>query len=261
MQPEATSAPVRVLTAYSQQRATADEVMRSLTSHRGWLAPGTLFAQSGEEHLFFDRIVLFSTETRLPPGELWMFTDLSAAQHAQAAGALLGPYASGITGTELFSKISPDLKIVRVNPYSPREQGWQFLDGSFDLARLWARAVALEESFAQASELDIVAISKFKAFMFFNHTSGHVITLPNQGGLKNPAVVFTAPDCAAAFLAKLTEEQRASMVRYVADGLTLIKQLPGQQIDGMLFNAFGPGPASVLFFAEIEDVNALYDED
>lgn len=171
-------------------------------------------------------------------------------QLAQAAGSLLGPYASSISGTELFSQISPDLKIVRVNPYSPREQGWQFLDSSFELVRLWARAVALEESFAQASELDIVAISKFKAFLFFNHTSGHVITLPNQGGLKNPAVVFTAPDCADAFLAKLTEEQRASMTRYVADGLTLIKQLPGQQIDDMLFNAFGPGPTSVLFFAE-----------
>ena len=29
----------------------------------------------------------------------------------------------------------------------------------------------------------------------------------------------------------------------------------------MLLNAFGPGPATVLFFAEIEDVNSLYGED
>jgi hypothetical protein len=78
--------------------------------------------------------------------------------------------------------------------------------------------------------------------------------------MRNPAAVFTAPDCADAFLARLTDEQRQGLQRIAADGMTLIKKLPLQQIDGMLLNAFGPGPSTVLFFAEIEDVNSLYDE-
>jgi hypothetical protein len=78
--------------------------------------------------------------------------------------------------------------------------------------------------------------------------------------MRNLAAVFTAPDCADAFLSRLTDEQRRSLERIAADGMTLIKKLPLQEIDGMLINAFGPGPATVLFFAEIEDVNSLYDE-
>ena len=72
--------------------------------------------------------------------------------------------------------------------------------------------------------------------------------------------MFTAPDCADAFLACLTEEQRRGFERVAADGMTLLKKLPLQEIDGMLINAFGPGPATLLLFAEIEDVNSLYDE-
>lgn len=261
MQPETPSAAVQTLLAYSQQRATANDVMRSLTSHRGWLAPVVLFAQDGEEPLLFDHAILFGTETRLPPGELWIFTDRAAAERAQASGALLGAYVNGLAGTELFSKIPQDLQIVRVNPYSPQEQSWQLLAGSFELAEAWAKAVALEAGFTSAGSLDIEAISRFKSFLFLRHASGYVITLPNQAGLKNPAVVFTAPDCVDAFWAKLSEAQRNGLERYVADGLTLIKKLPEQQIDGLLINAFGPGPSTVLYFAEIEDVNALYYED
>jgi len=199
-------------------------------------------------------------ETRLPPGELWVFTDRAAAERAQAAGALLGPYAADIAGTELFGKLDPRFQIVRVNPYSPNEQGWQFLPGSFEVAQLWAQVAALEEGFENTAGLDYAAIARFPAFLLFNGPSGYVITLPNQGGLRNPAAVFTAPDCADAFLARLTDEQRRGLERVAADGMTLIKRLPLQGVDGMLLNAFGPGPATVLFFAEIEDVNSLYDE-
>ena len=254
------SEPLRVLTEYSQKRVGANEVMRALASHKGWLAPVMLFAQAGVQNIFLDRMVLFGTETRLPPGELWVFTDRAAAERAQAAGAMLGPYAADITGTELFDKIDPNFQIVRVNPYSPNEQGWQFLPGSYELAKLWAQVIALEEGFKNADGLDYAAVARFQAFILFNGPSGYVITLPNQGGMRNPAAVFTAPDCADAFLARLTDEQRQGLQRIAADGMTLLKKLPLQEIDGMLLNAFGPGPATVLFFAEIEDVNSLYDE-
>jgi hypothetical protein len=257
---ESSSEPVRVLTDYSQKRADANEVLRALASHRGWLAPALLFAQAGEQELLLDRMVLFGMETRLPPGELWVFTDRAAAERAQAAGALLGPYAADISGTDLFGKIDSRFQIVRVNPYSPNEQGWQFLPGSFEMAKLWAQVIALEESFKNTDGLDYGAIARFPAFLLFNGPSGYVITLPNQGGLRNPAVVFTAPDCADAFLARLTDEQRQGLERVAADGMTLLKKLPLQEIDGMYLNACGPGCSTVLFFAEIEDVNSLYDE-
>jgi hypothetical protein len=220
-----------------------------------------MFARAKGQDLFLDSMVLFGTETRLPPGELWVFTDRVAAERAQAAGALLGPYAANIAGTELFGKIDPSFQIVRVNPYSPNEQGWQFLPGSYELANLWAQVIALEEGFKNRDDSFYEAIARFQAFLLFNGPSGYVITLPNQGGMRNPAAVFTAPDCADAFLARLTDEQRKGLERIAADGMTLIKKLPLQEIDGMLLNAFGPGPSTVLFFAEIEDVNSLYGED
>ncbi len=258
---EQSSEPVRVLIDYSQKRVGANEVMRALAGHKGWLAPALMFARAEGQDLFLDgSVVLFGTETRLPPGELWVFTDRAAAERAQAAGALLGAYAADIAGTELFAKIDPNFQIVRVNPYSPNEQGWQFLPGSYEIAKLWAEVIALEETFENRDGLDYAAIARFQGFMLFNGQSGYVITLPNQGGLNNPAAVFTAPDCVEAFLARLTEEQRQGLQRISADGMTLIKKLPLQQIDGLLINPFGPGPSTVLFFAEIEDVNSLYDE-
>jgi hypothetical protein len=258
---EPLSDPVRVLTDYSQKRVGANEVMRALAGHKGWLAPALMFVQAEGQDLFLDSpVVLFGTETHLPPGELWVFTDRAVAERAQAAGAQLGLYAADIAGTELFGKIDPGFQIVRVNPYSPAEQGWQFLQGSFEVAQLWAQVVALEEGFKNRDGLDYGTIARFPAFILFNGPSGSVITLPNQGGMRNPAAVFTAPDCADAFLARLTDEQRRGFERIAADGMTLLKKLPLQQIDGMLLNAFGPGPATVLFFAEIEDVNSLYDE-
>src|SRR5687767_9556341 len=104
---ESLSEPVRVLIDYSRKRVGDNEVMRALASHKGWLAPALIFAQAGEQDLLLDSMVLFGMETRLPPCELWVFTDRAAAERAQAAGALLGPYAADIAGTELFGKIDP----------------------------------------------------------------------------------------------------------------------------------------------------------
>lgn len=65
----------------------------------------------------------------------------------------------------------------------------------------------------------------------------------------------------SAFLACLTDEQCQGLERVGVDGMSLLKRLPLQEIDRMLMNACGPGPANVIFFVEIEDVNSLYGED
>ncbi|MDT5158711.1 MAG: hypothetical protein QOH51_3068 [Acidobacteriota bacterium] len=251
---------VQMLTAYSEGRANANDVMRSLVSHRGWLVPALLVAQSGEQGRVLDNMTLFGAETRLPPGELWIFTDREAAELAQAAGALLGAYASGIAGTELFRGINPSTPTVRVNPYSPRERTWIFSEGSAsEVGKIWADAIALEESFEQwrqTGQPDRMAVSNYRAFLLFNHSSGPVVTLPNQGGMSNPAVAFTAPDCAEMFLSKLSEEQRAEMQQAVAGGEVLIERAPQLGIDGLLFNPFGPGASYALSFKSLRPEQA-----
>lgn len=242
---ETISAPVRTLLAYSQERADTNDVMRALTSHRGWLVPVGLIAESIEQSRVVDNLTLLSGETRLPPGELWIFTDLEAALLAQAAGALLGAYAGGIAGTELFSIIDPNLKTLRINPGSPRERTWIFMDGSgSEVGKIWADAIALEESFEQWQQTgtpDKTAVMNYRAFLLFNHSSGPVITLPNRAGMSNPAAAFTAPDCADMFLSKLSEEQRAQMQRVATSGETLWETSPRLGIDGLIINVFGPG--------------------
>jgi hypothetical protein len=251
---------VQMLTAYSEGRANANDVMRALVSYRGWLVPALLVAQSGEQSRVFDNVTLFGAETRLPPGELWIFTDREAANLAQAAGASLGAYACGIAGTELFHSISPGIQTVRVNPNSPRERTWIFSEGSAsDVGKIWADAIALEESFEQwrqTGKPDRAAVSNYRAFLLFNHSSGPVVTLPNQAGMSNPAVAFTAPDCAEKFLSKLSEEQRAQMQQAVAGGEVLIERAPQLGIDGLLFNPFGPGASYAFSFNSLSPEQA-----
>jgi len=102
--PDETSAPIRMLTAYSQHRADTNTVMRSLISHRNWFTPLSLFASSGEQVRRVESGLILSPEMQITPGELWVFTDREAAFRAQAAGAPLGTYAGGMNGTELFRR-------------------------------------------------------------------------------------------------------------------------------------------------------------
>jgi hypothetical protein len=246
---------LEMLTAYSEGRAGMDEVVRALVSHREWLVPLGFAAQGVEQSLRVDGMMILSAESQMPADELWVFTDQPAVLAAQAKGARLGTYAGGFAGTELFRKIGAGVKTVRVNPGSAREQTWMFQDGGgIEAARAWADAVALEESFAaweQSGEPDINAVKSYRGFLTFDHESGPIITLPNQLGMKNPAVAFTAPDCADTFLSKLTEEQRASFVRRTIDGATLFERAPQLGIDGLIFNVFGPGARYALPFNHV----------
>lgn len=234
-----------MLMAYGEGRASVNDVMRALVSHRGWLVPALLVAQSGDEARVVDNMTVFGAETLLPPGELWIFTDRETANLAQAAGASLGAYAGGISGTELFRIINPNFQTVRVNPYSPRERTWIFSEGSAStVGKIWADAIALEESFVEwqgTGQADDTAVMNYRAFMTFDFSSGPIVTLPNQGGMNSPAAAFTAPDCADAFLSKLSEEQRAGLLSVTIDGRTLFEKSPQLGIDGLMINIFGPG--------------------
>ncbi|MGB8506990.1 MAG: hypothetical protein WCD76_01165 [Pyrinomonadaceae bacterium] len=251
----AMSGPVPMLVAYSAERASVNDVMRSLVSHQGWLVPLGFFAQSGEEHRVVESTYVLSSETSLPPDGLWIFTDREAAYVAQAKGASLGTYAGGIRGTELFRKVAPGTKSVYVNPGSPTERTWMFQDGGgIEAGKIWADAIALEESFEgwrQTGKPDATAVRNYRAFLVFNHSSGPIITLPDQMGMSNPAAAFTAPDCADMFLTKLGEEQRAAMRQAVVGGDVLINEAAQLGIDGLLLNPFGPGATYAFPFNDL----------
>jgi hypothetical protein len=244
-----------MLLAYSQQRASMNDVMRALTSHRNWLAPLALFAHGGEPSIVVDGMFILSTETRITPGELWIFTDSDAALRAQTAGALLGTYAGGMAGTELFRNIPPHTKTVRVNPGSPVEQTWILQDGGgIEAGKIWADAIALEDGFEQwrqNGQPDKMTFINYRAFLTLDHSSGPIITLPGHSGMSRPAAAFTAPDCADMFLSKLSEEQSREMRPVTVDGNTLLEKSSLLGIDGLVINVFGPGATYALPFSAL----------
>ena len=249
------SDPVRMLVAYSEGAVGMNDVVRSLVSYHDWLVPLGFAAQGDEETRTVASMEILTTETQLPPDKLWVFTDREAAHLAQTKGALLGTYVGGIAGTELFRNIGADIKTVFVNPGSPTERTWMFQDGGgIEVTKIWADAIALEESFArweQTGTPDHAAVLNYRAFMTFDFSSGPVVTLPGQGGMSNPAAAFTAPDCADTFLSRLSEEQRAGLLSVTIGGRTLVEKSPQLGIDGLLINAFGPGETYAFPFANL----------
>lgn len=244
---------IETLIAYSEKRATANDVLRALMSHRGWFVPIGFFALSGEPKRRVDSMLSLSAENLVPQGELWIFTDEASARLAADKGFSVGTYAGGMAGTELFQIIDPTFQTVYINPGSPPDRTWMFQEGSASTAgRLWAEAIALEEKFVewqQTGKPDKTAILNYRAFMLFDHVSGPIVTLPNIGGLANPAAAFTTPDCVQKFFAELSDEERASIKQVEVDGNRLL-QLSSLGIDGFLFNFFGPGASYALRFEQ-----------
>jgi hypothetical protein len=249
---ETISEPVRMLLAYSQKRANTNDVMRALVSHRHWVAPLALFAQGAEQTRRVKSLLVLSTEAHIPPDELWIFTDQEAALRAQSVGAQVGSMASGMAGTELFRKIAPHTKTVRVNPGSPLEYTWTLRDGGgIEAGKTWADAIAFEDDFErwrQTGKPDKTAFINYQAFLTFDNAANRVITLPGHSGMANPAAAFTAPDCADAFLSELTTDQSAQMLRVTTGGNRLFEQAPVLGIDGLIINVFGPGAMYELSF-------------
>jgi hypothetical protein len=252
---ETLSAPVQKLLDYSRQLAGTNDVMRALVSHRDWFVPLVMLARGDQPARRVDSVLVLGAEAQITPGELWVFTDREAALRAQAAGALLGSYAGGVAGTELFGSVPPDTKTVRVNPGSALEHTWTFRDGGgIEAGKIWADAVALEDSFEQwrrAGAPDKTAFVNYRTFLTLDHSSGPVVTLPNHSGMSNPAAAFTAPDCADLFLSKLDEAQRAGLRLVTVGGNTLLEKAPVLGIDGLVINVFGPGPTYALSFGAI----------
>ena len=235
--------PCATLQAYAARRADVHDVFRAVVGYNNWLVPvATLTGHYGRAPT---RRVAYGEPAEFPPGELWLFTDGDAAERAAAAGSSLGEYATGLTGVELLAVLPPGATTVRVNPVSPAELTWNFPPEAFAAALAWAQVLRFERvvrGWSAGAAVDLAAAAdypQFEAFVFPNRT---VLTMPEQGGLTNPAVVCTAPDCARAILRRVPEALRSQLQVVFTTGRELLDKLPEQGMDGLMLNPAGPGP-------------------
>jgi len=235
--------PASKLAAFADHQADVHDAFRALVSYNNWLAP--VGAMTGHYGLPApSRRLAYSHAGEFPPGELWLFTDDDAAHRAKAAGCNLGPYATGLSGVELFENLPPGGTAVRVNPVSPAELTWNFPPEAFGVVAAWAQVIRFERvlrGWAAGAPVDLAAVAaypQFHAFVFPNRT---VLTMPEQGGMLNPAVACTAPDCARAILRRVPEPMRSGLQIVVTSGRELIDKLPEQGMDGLMVNPAGPG--------------------
>ncbi len=235
--------PCATLQAFPARRADVHDVFRAVVGYKNWLVPlATLTGHYGRTPT---RGVSYGEPADFPPGELWLFTDGDAAERAVAAGGSLGGYATGLAGVELFAGLPPGVSAVRVNPVSPAELTWNFPPEAFAAALAWTQVLRFEQAvrgWSAGAAVDLAALAdypQFEAFVFPNRT---VLTMPEHGGLTNPAVVCTAPDCAKAILRRVPEALRSQLQVVFTTGRELLDKLPAQGMDGLMLNPAGPGP-------------------
>lgn len=231
------------LVAYSKKEATKDHVLRALCEHTEWVVPAG-FAAVALKQTMFERISIWGAESKVPPKKLYLFTDRAAAELA-AAKVQLGPYAMPIAGARLFAALPSGFDELHVNPASPQEQCWFMGGDALGLGALWGQAIDIEQVLTKKAEGNLVEmLIAFPGFTSFAVPGGAIATAVGAAGLKNPAMVFTAPDCADLAVEKLGP-QASQLKRVVTSGEQLFSAYPKLGVDGVLLNPFGPGPVKV----------------
>ncbi len=215
--------------AFARHERPADEVLRAVVSYADYLAPppGT------------------PPGTGSPPGEVWVYTDAAAVDRAQAAGSDVGPLTPGHAGTDLFADPPAGRTAVRINPVSLPHLGWNVPREAFDTLRAWVTCVHFERQvagWARGGGVALAALVAYRHFQAYLMPNKAVLTMPNQHGLANAAVVLTAPDCGRALLAQVPADMRAKLTAVFISGAELVDKLPDQGVDGLILNPAGPGP-------------------
>lgn len=234
----------QTLLAFSRKEASAEAVMRALCEYDGWYAPMELALAAFKTNVF-EHASLWGAQSQVAPGKLYFFTDRAAGE-AALRKVQLGGYVSPLSGATLFANLPSGFSELRVNPANPQEEGWFIAGDAFDLARLWGQAIALEQVFAKKRESANIVdqLIDFPGYTIFTFPNGSVAYAMGIEGYQNPAMVFTAPDCAALAQEKLGA-QAAALKRVTVSGEALFAAFPRLAVDGMVFNPFGPGTAKM----------------
>lgn len=217
--------PVELFAAFARHEVDADAVFRAVTA--------------------YDAFIVTQPGLGSPLGELWAYTDGAAVGRARDAGSDIGPLVSGVSGIDLFSALPAGLRFVRLNPVSPPELTWNVPAEAFAFAQAWANGARFERevaAWAAGKPVAFDALVGYAHYLCYLTPDRAVLTMPNQYGLVNGAVVCTAPDCGRAVLARVPDTLRVTLTPVFATGDELAAKLPEQGVDGVIINPAGPGP-------------------
>jgi len=228
-----------VLRRFSQKQASVDESMRALVSYDSWFAP-VLWASEVFATNVFDDACLLGNASNLPPGKLWLFTDMDAGLRSMADGATAGPYGGPLRGSPLFAHLPEGIETLEVNPGSPPEQGWCMGAKAIPLARAWGRAITLERAVERGDASFARALGNHEEYGVLITASGAIATAVGAAGMKNPGLIFTAADCMEAGRRRLGGG--ADLRPGIVAGATLFKDLDALGVDGYILNVGGIGP-------------------
>lgn len=243
------------LEAFSEGRLDVHDVFRRILSLASWWVPagtsgpwGTL-GQPEPAHGIGAAQIL--GEAELPPGELWLFSDLAAVVRARQAGQKLGALRQGVPADAVWSAVNSDWTTIRINPLSPARWTWEFPRESFEFIAVWRKILHLEQGLAQLGDPPPSlreAVAEFRHFMVLRLPNATLLTMPGRAGLKNPAIVLTAPDCLRATQQALPQPLPGQVQPIQTTGMELFTQLPEQGVDGLIVNPHGPGATAYLQF-------------
>ena len=225
--------PRDVLVAYSNQQATTEQVWRALTEHDAWYVPAT-FAVRCLHTTTSKAVQVFATEVPTSDSALILFTDPIAA--ARADGAPIGPFMHEFSGVRIFQALENRYGCVRVNPHSPKTEGWYISQEAFPLAKLWAQVVGLEQAIARIR----AAHSLTRNLINAQHLP---ITL--NLGQGSCAVAFKSPDGFQSFVDKQPADLHPNLKSATLDGVTLCRQLGSFEVAGVAVYS-GDGSRTVL---------------
>ncbi|MBP9111448.1 MAG: hypothetical protein KBF88_01510 [Polyangiaceae bacterium] len=233
--------PSETLVAYSQKKASTDDVMRALLCYNNWSAPVPYAAdvlQTNE----FEKVSIWGNGNTMPADELWLFTEEWRGLFAWEKGVALGLYANQLRGVPLFRQLPRNLRAVKVNPGGELSEFWFIASDAFGLVEMWAKAIELEHELALGPSPDLYRkLRAFPGFTVLVYPNNSIVTAVGAGGMQNPAMVFTTPDCAAKVHAQVPQARQEHV-----DGERFFSLLPRQGVDGCIFNPLGPGPVAVL---------------
>ena len=240
---ETFSRPRATFVEYSRQEVDTDAVMRALVEHDGWFAPALLLAQGyGRQEL--EHLTMFGEETRLPEGEVWLFTEMSTATRAQEQGALLGAYEGGIWGANLFGGWRAEWGVVRINPGSPAEETLVLQPDAAELLTMWAAVARLEAGLVDNPSPGNTELYRemlgFRDYLLLVDGASREPVYYQSAEYERAMVAFTSPDSMEQFLDGFEDSREQFRVMSV-DGPRLFGVLEAFGIDGLCFNPEGPG--------------------
>jgi hypothetical protein len=230
---------VGILAAFNQKELGTEDVMRGLICHDDWLAPVVALPPGPDGVVVTETVVTYGAETRLPPGELWLFTEKRYADAAQQKGALLGAYAAGLRGVDVFANVPKGLNQIRVNPGAPEAENFHLgSPDAIELGRVWANAVLLERRVAAPGALEDPEVRER-----LRRCQELLIILVGQSPAVLPddrgqwLVLFTAPDYAESYRRALANARGVDGRLQPADGQKLFAAIAQMGVAGVRLNA------------------------